>query len=143
MNKGSLVYVYECNVNNAILFQITLEALWLTKALLLLVISTKTKENNMYISTILIPPTPLIFHHNILEKMETMIKSEDDADTQIGTAAIDFACEKKCYCSCKRHRHTTSVLYRQEDIRNLHNSRQQNGADHEMSQTCFSTRWKM
>ena len=57
VNKGSLVYVYECNVNNAISFQITLEALWLTKALLLLVISTKTKENNMYISTILIPPT--------------------------------------------------------------------------------------
>ena len=94
MNKGSLVYVYECNVNNAISFQITLEVLWLTKALLLLVISTKTKENNMYISTILIPPTPLIFYHNILEKMETMIKSEDDADTQIGRAAIDFACEK-------------------------------------------------
>ena len=31
--------------------------------------------------------------HNILGKMETTIKNEDDADTQTGGGSTDFACE--------------------------------------------------
>ena len=40
-------------------------------------------------------PSWLSYYHNVLRKMDTVINCEDDADTQIVEAALDFVCEKK------------------------------------------------